>query len=86
MSSKLRSNNEEISEGVVAIFKAIIFKLQTQPGDNFSDTMCTDVVIPSLLHLLDERDGAAKAVCVLLADYCSKYFYSYFPFNAKSCN
>lgn len=69
---QLRSNNEEISEGVVAIFKAVFFKLQSQSGDSFSDTMCMDVVIPSLLHLLDERDGAAKAVSVLLADYCSK--------------
>ncbi|XP_020879754.1 uncharacterized protein LOC9314231 isoform X1 [Arabidopsis lyrata subsp. lyrata] len=69
---QLRSNNEEISEDVVAIFKAVIFKLQSQSGDSFSDTMCMDVVIPSLLHLLDERDGAAKAVSVLLADYCSK--------------
>ncbi|KAJ0246734.1 ARM repeat superfamily protein [Hirschfeldia incana] len=69
---QLRSNNEEISEGVVAIFKEVISKLQSQSGDSFSDTMCLDVVIPSLLHLLDERDGAAKAVSVLLADYCSK--------------
>ncbi|XP_010516375.1 PREDICTED: uncharacterized protein LOC104792046 isoform X2 [Camelina sativa] len=69
---QLRSNNEEISEDVVAILKAVIFKLQSQSGDGFSDTMCMDVVIPSLLHLLDERDGAAKAVSVLLADYCSK--------------
>ncbi|XP_024012800.1 uncharacterized protein LOC18019860 isoform X2 [Eutrema salsugineum] len=69
---QLRSNNEEISEGVVAIFKAVISKLQSQSGDSFSDTMCMDVVIPSLLHLLDERDGAAKAVSVLLADYCFK--------------
>ncbi|CAH8362130.1 unnamed protein product [Eruca vesicaria subsp. sativa] len=65
---QLRSNKEEISEGVVAIFKEVISKLQSQSGD----TMCLDVVIPSLLHLLDERDGAAKAVSVLLADYCSK--------------
>nr|VDC62886.1 unnamed protein product [Brassica rapa] len=65
---QLRSNNEEISEGVVAIFKEVISKLQSQSGD----AMCLDVVIPSLLHLLDERDGAAKAVSVLLADYCSK--------------
>ncbi|KAF8102152.1 hypothetical protein N665_0201s0435 [Sinapis alba] len=70
--NQLRSNNEEISEGVVAIFKEVISKLQSQSGDSFSDTMCLDVVIPSLLHLLDERDGAAKAVSVLLADYCSK--------------
>ncbi|KAL0714674.1 hypothetical protein Bca4012_021653 [Brassica carinata] len=69
---QLRCNNEEISEGVVAIFKEVISKLQSPSGDSFSDTMCLDVVIPSLLHLLDERDGAAKAVSVLLADYCSK--------------
>ncbi|KAF3498206.1 hypothetical protein DY000_02056526 [Brassica cretica] len=69
---QLRSNNEEISEAVVAIFKEVISKLQSQSGDSFSDTMCLDVVIPSLLHLLDERDGAAKAVSVLLADYCSR--------------
>lgn len=84
MPLKLRTNNEEISEGVVAIFKAVIFKLQSQSGDSFSDTMCMDVVIPSLLHLLDERDGAAKAVSVLLADYCCKYVYSCFSVNAKS--
>ncbi|KAL1194541.1 hypothetical protein V5N11_020604 [Cardamine amara subsp. amara] len=69
---QLRSNNEEISDGVIAIFKAVFFKLQSQSGDSFSDTMCVDVVIPSLLHLLDERDGAAKAISVLLADYCFK--------------
>uniref|UniRef100_A0A1J3GQ58 Uncharacterized protein n=1 Tax=Noccaea caerulescens TaxID=107243 RepID=A0A1J3GQ58_NOCCA len=69
---QLRSNNEEISEGVVAIFKSVIFKLQSQPGDSISDTMCKDFVIPSLLLLLDERDGAAKAASVLLADYCYK--------------
>ncbi|KAL1209878.1 hypothetical protein V5N11_033951 [Cardamine amara subsp. amara] len=69
---QLRSNNEDISEGVIAIFKAVLFKLQSQSGDSFSDTMCVDVVIPSLLHLLDERDGAVKAISVLLADYCFK--------------
>ncbi|VVB06055.1 unnamed protein product [Arabis nemorensis] len=69
---QLRSNNEEISEGVVAIFRAVIFKLPSQSGNSFSETMCMDVVIPSLLLLLDERDGAAKAVSVLLADYCCK--------------
>lgn len=81
---KLRSNNEEISEGVVAIFKSVIFKLQSQPGDSISDKMCKDFVIPSLLLLLDERDGAAKAASVLLADYCYRYVYSCFPFNAQS--
>ncbi|XP_023637799.1 uncharacterized protein LOC17887274 isoform X2 [Capsella rubella] len=69
---QLRNNNEDISDDVVAILKAVIFKLQSQSGDSYSDTMCVDVLIPSLLHLLDERDGAAKAGSVLLADYCSK--------------
>ncbi|CAA7060609.1 unnamed protein product [Microthlaspi erraticum] len=69
---QLRSNNEEISEGVVAIFKSVIFKLQSQSGDGISDTMCKDFVIPSLLLLLDERDVAAKAASVLLADFCYK--------------
>ncbi|CAH2079925.1 unnamed protein product [Thlaspi arvense] len=73
----LRSNNEEISEGVVGIFKAVIAKLQSQSVDSFSGTMCVDVVIPSLLHLPDERDGAAKAVSLLLADYCSKRINSF---------
>ncbi|CAN8254424.1 unnamed protein product [Cochlearia groenlandica] len=68
----LRSNNEDISEGVVAIFRAVIFKLQSLSGDSFSDTMCVDVVITPLLQILDERDGAAKAVIVLVGDYCSK--------------
>lgn len=42
---------------------------------NLEDNRQIEAILPSLLHLLDERDAAAKAVVNLIAEYCSMYVY-----------
>ncbi|GLT96071.1 hypothetical protein SLE2022_137200 [Rubroshorea leprosula] len=70
--SQLRCNEEAVIDGVVCIFKAVVFKPNfSSESGGLPDTKQVDVVIPLLLHLLDERDGAAKAVAALIAEYCS---------------
>lgn len=57
--------------GVVSIFKAIILKPNHSQEDAFTDSRQANIVIPFLLHLLDEQDGTARAVVMLIAEYCS---------------
>ena len=54
--------------GVVSILKAIILKPNISQD---TDSRQANIVIPFLLHLLDERDGTARAVVMLIAEYCS---------------
>ncbi|XVE96000.1 hypothetical protein REPUB_Repub02eG0183900 [Reevesia pubescens] len=56
---------------VVCIFKAVIFKPNSSSKGSLTDTNQMDAVVPVLLHLLDERDAAARAVVMLIAEYCS---------------
>ncbi|XVF56100.1 hypothetical protein PTKIN_Ptkin06aG0089800 [Pterospermum kingtungense] len=69
--SQLRCTDEDIIEGVVFIFKALIFKPNNSSGSSLTDTNQMDAVVPLLLHLLDERDAAARAVVMLIAEYLS---------------
>ncbi|KAI5682940.1 hypothetical protein M9H77_04168 [Catharanthus roseus] len=70
--SQLRSVDEEVIDGAVSIFRAAVFRSnQGSSRDCLGDTREMKAVMPMLLHLLDERDGAAKAVIKLVAEYCS---------------
>lgn len=56
------------------MFKAVILKTNhTLSKRGLSDVRQMDVLLPTLLNLLDERDAAAKAIVKLLAEYCSTY-------------
>ncbi|MBA0786100.1 hypothetical protein Gotri_026154, partial [Gossypium trilobum] len=68
---KLHCNDEDVIDGVVHIFKLIIFKTNNSSGSTVTDTNQMDSMVPLLLHLLDERDAAARAVVMLIAEYCS---------------
>ncbi|TYH89197.1 hypothetical protein ES332_D01G241700v1 [Gossypium tomentosum] len=69
--SQLHCNDEDVIDGVVHIFKVIIFKTNNSSGSTVTDTNQMDSMVPLLLHLLDERDAAARAVVMLIAEYCS---------------
>ncbi|TYH32119.1 hypothetical protein ES288_A01G226100v1 [Gossypium darwinii] len=69
--SQLHCNDEDVIDGVVHIFKVIIFKTNNSSGSTVTDTNQMDSMVPLLLHLLDERDAAARAVVKLIAEYCS---------------
>lgn len=71
---KLHCADEDLIDGVVSIFKAVIFKCYSS-GSSATDTRLMDSVLPLLLRLLDERDATARAVVMLIADYCSVYFF-----------
>ncbi|KAG8503992.1 hypothetical protein CXB51_002318 [Gossypium anomalum] len=68
---KLHCNDEDVIDGVVHIFKVILFKTNNSSGSTVTDTNQMDSMVPLLLHLLDERDAAARAVVKLIAEYCS---------------
>ncbi|KAA3465203.1 ARM repeat superfamily protein [Gossypium australe] len=68
---KLHCSDEDVIDGVVHIFKVIIFKTNNSSGSTVTDTNQMDSMVPLLLHLLDERDAAARAVVMLIAEYCS---------------
>ncbi|XP_027348855.1 uncharacterized protein LOC113860619 isoform X2 [Abrus precatorius] len=65
---QLNCTDEDVIVGVVSIFKAIILKPDYSQEDNSRQA---NVVIPFLLHLLDEQDGTARAVVMLIAEYYS---------------
>ncbi|XP_028774436.1 uncharacterized protein LOC114731438 isoform X1 [Neltuma alba] len=69
---QLTSTNEDIIDGVVSIFKAIILKPNHSTGGTHIKSSQVDAVMPFLLHLLDEQEGTARAVVKLIAEYCSK--------------
>ncbi|KAK9291087.1 hypothetical protein L1049_009274 [Liquidambar formosana] len=69
--SQLQCADEDVIDGAVCIFKAAIFKMNHLSESSCTDTRQMDAVLPLLLHLLDERDGMARAVVMLIAEYCS---------------
>ncbi|XP_017976969.1 PREDICTED: uncharacterized protein LOC18599001 isoform X1 [Theobroma cacao] len=69
--SELHCNDDNVIDGVVSIFKAVIFNPKHSSGSSVTDTKQMDAVVLLLLHLLDERDGAARAVVMLIAEYYS---------------
>ncbi|KAL6987106.1 hypothetical protein U1Q18_012863 [Sarracenia purpurea var. burkii] len=79
--SQLHSADEDVIDGVVSILKAVIFRARfSLAGSSETDTRDMDAVLPLLLHLLDERDGTARAVVMLLAEYCSLCAFLFSPF------
>ncbi|PON49241.1 Coatomer beta subunit [Parasponia andersonii] len=62
--------DEDVIEGVVCILKAIIFKPHISSESSHADNREADAVLPLLINLLDEQDGTARAVIMLLAEYC----------------
>jgi hypothetical protein len=77
---KLHCTDEDVIDGVVCIFKAVIFRPSYSSGSSVTDTRLMDSVLQLLLQLLDERDGTARAVVKLIAEYCSVYFSFLFTF------
>ncbi|KAI3471584.1 hypothetical protein Pfo_028234 [Paulownia fortunei] len=70
--SQLRCADEEVIDGAISIFKAVIFRTNhTLSKRSIGDIRQMDASLPILLNLLDERDAAAKAIVKLLAEYCS---------------
>ncbi|CAI9100017.1 OLC1v1036934C2 [Oldenlandia corymbosa var. corymbosa] len=64
--------DEDVINSAICLFKAAIFRTHvTSSKDYSSNVRELDSVLPMLLHLLDERDGASKAVVKLVADYFS---------------
>ncbi|KAH6818792.1 hypothetical protein C2S51_002395 [Perilla frutescens var. frutescens] len=70
--SQLMCADEDVIDGAITIFKAVIFKTNhTLSRRSLGDIRQIDAFLPTLLNLLDERDAAAKAIVKLLAEYCS---------------
>ncbi|KAL5540486.1 hypothetical protein UlMin_043080 [Ulmus minor] len=67
---QLHCVDEDVTDGVVCILKAVIFKPQFSSGSGLPDNREIGVVLPLLINLLDEQDGTARAVVMLLAEYC----------------
>ncbi|KAF7148592.1 hypothetical protein RHSIM_Rhsim03G0016500 [Rhododendron simsii] len=70
--SQLHCADAEVIDGAVCLLKAVIFRSNySLAGSSSTDTREMDAVLPLLLNLLDERDGTARAVVILIAEYCS---------------
>ncbi|GMP97324.1 hypothetical protein CsSME_00045624 [Camellia sinensis var. sinensis] len=70
--SQLHCADVDVIDGAVCILKAVIFRSNSSlAGSSLTNTREMDALLPLLLHLLDERDGTARAVVVLIAEYCS---------------
>ncbi|KAK6124646.1 hypothetical protein DH2020_041610 [Rehmannia glutinosa] len=70
--SQLRCADEEVIDGTISIFKAVILRTNhTLSTRSLGDIRQMDSLLPILLNLLDERDAAAKAIVKLLAEHCS---------------
>ncbi|KAL7138505.1 hypothetical protein ABFS83_10G168700 [Erythranthe nasuta] len=70
--SQLRYPDEEVINGAISIFKAVVLGTNhTLSKRSLGDVRQMDALLPLLLNLLDERDAAAKAIVKLLAEYCS---------------
>ncbi|CAL5352111.1 unnamed protein product [Camellia sinensis] len=70
LTSQLHCADVDVVDGAVYILKAVIFRSNSSlAGSSLTDTRKMDAVLPLLLHLLDERDGTARAVVVLIAEY-----------------
>ncbi|CAO2822198.1 unnamed protein product [Amaranthus hypochondriacus] len=66
--SQLHSADEDVVDMAICIVRFVIFKLA---GSSFTDSIDSKELVLTLLGLLDELDGASKAVTVLIADICS---------------
>ncbi|KAF7819009.1 armadillo/beta-catenin-like repeat protein [Senna tora] len=66
---QLTCTDEDVIVGVVSIFKAIILRPTYSTGNTIADNRHADAVMPFLLHVLDEQDGTARAVVMLIAEY-----------------
>ncbi|XP_051138926.1 uncharacterized protein LOC127256780 isoform X2 [Andrographis paniculata] len=79
--SQLQCTNEEVIDGAISIFKAVIFRTNhTLSKRNVGDVGEMDDLMSMLLNFLGDRDAAAKAIVKLVAEYCSicsdsKYLY-----------
>ncbi|KAK1427113.1 hypothetical protein QVD17_15796 [Tagetes erecta] len=72
VASQLCSADDDVIDGAISILKATIFGTNhLTSGCNLADNKQMKSVLPLLLNLLDERDGTARAVVTLIADYCS---------------
>lgn len=71
---KLNCADAEVIDGAVCLLKAVIFRSNSSlVGSGSTETREMDDVLPVLLQLLDEHDGTARAVVILIAEYCSMY-------------
>lgn len=70
--SQLNSVDDEVIDSSFCIFKAVILRTNSSLAKHSADIRQINALLPMLLELLDERDGAAKAVIKLFAEYCSK--------------
>jgi hypothetical protein len=68
---QLNCTDEDVIVGAVSIFKAIMLKPNHSQEDALINSRQANIVIPFLLHLLDEQDGTSRAVVMLIAEYCS---------------
>ena len=65
---KLHCADEDVTNMAVCILRSAIFKIS---GSSINNPREMEKLLPPLMDLLDERDGAARAVTVLIAEYCS---------------
>ncbi|XP_073132125.1 uncharacterized protein [Henckelia pumila] len=71
--SQLQCADEEVIDGAISIFKAVIFRTNNiLSKSSLDETRQMDAVLPLLLNFLDEQDAAAKAIVKLVAEYCSR--------------
>ncbi|KAK2416394.1 hypothetical protein QL285_038791 [Trifolium repens] len=68
---QLNCTDEDVIVGAVSIFKAIILKPNHSQEDALINSRQANIVMPFLLHLLDEQDCTSRAVVMLIAEYCS---------------
>ena len=69
--------DDDVIDGAVPLLKATIFGTNhLASGCSLTDNKQMKSVLPLLLNLLDERDGTARAVVTLIAEYCSIYVFS----------
>ncbi|XP_024965628.1 uncharacterized protein LOC112505833 isoform X1 [Cynara cardunculus var. scolymus] len=72
VASQLCSADDDVIDGAVSILKATIFGTNhLASGCSLVDSKQMHSVLPLLLNLLDERDGTARAVVTLIAEFCS---------------
>ncbi|KAK4372602.1 hypothetical protein RND71_007986 [Anisodus tanguticus] len=74
--SQLNSVDDEVIVSSLCIFKAVIFRTNSSLSKHSADIRQINALLPMLLHLLDERDSAAKAVIKLFAEYCSIIYHA----------
>ncbi|KAI3911793.1 hypothetical protein MKW92_045211 [Papaver armeniacum] len=71
--SQLQCVDEDVIERVVCILRVTLFNINcTSKKSSILDNLVSEEVLSLLLNLLDERDGIAKAVVSLIAEFCSR--------------